>query len=335
MFSFRVTAILPQGTLLLWFLLLDHNQGPHISISVVFRTIWYKLYAQDLFHTRYLEDTPILVSVAKEFPCPKFGFGYFFPHSLFHLISIAFRQSVKTSHNINNKERIMSTSSALFDHVAVLTNQVQTLELLKNNNSAKMISIDSLPSLCESESSEASSCLSQDEGERPSLGRKKRSIFSQYWKTNRVAPSSSTPLEHASALTEVPPTSLEPESVPPATPSPRRISSTTSLDDSCQASTPMSPRRRSILPAVPQSPATIKRSLPPRRIQSTSELETVEKTTKSCLRESRFSGRKSRSCSISELSSSSVRFDMDNIDVVHFEPPMEIFAQPGWCEHFA
>jgi hypothetical protein len=78
---------------------------------------------------------------------------------------------------------------------------------------------------------------------------------------------------------------------------------------------------------------------PPRRIASGSKLEEHAFSTSpsfgSCLRETRFSGCSSRRRSLSvESESSTVRFDMEKVNVIHFEKPQETYSEGGWAEHF-
>jgi hypothetical protein len=104
------------------------------------------------------------------------------------------------------------------------------------------------------------------------------------------------------------------------------------------------PRRRSFMPkptpfmpkptptrsySVSSLPAAFKPRPITRRIVSSCELG----ENKSCLRQSRFSGARRRSLSISITYS--VRFDMDAIDVLHFQTPQERYAEDGWYNYFS
>eukprot|EP00980_Cylindrotheca_fusiformis_P029692 scaffold23716_cov137-Cylindrotheca_fusiformis.AAC.2 len=70
----------------------------------------------------------------------------------------------------------------------------------------------------------------------------------------------------------------------------------------------------------------------------------------SCLRENRFSTSsttlsttssngsrlsRKRSSSSVDSESSTVRFDMENVNVIHFEKPQENYSEQGWVQHFA
>jgi hypothetical protein len=80
--------------------------------------------------------------------------------------------------------------------------------------------------------------------------------------------------------------------------------------------------------------------MPRRRIVSGSKLEEHALSTSpslgSCLRETRFSGCSSRRRSLSsvESESSMVRFDMEQVNVIHFQKPQETYSEGGWAELF-
>jgi hypothetical protein len=78
---------------------------------------------------------------------------------------------------------------------------------------------------------------------------------------------------------------------------------------------------------------------PPRRIVSGSKLRAhslpPSPSLGSCLRETRFSGSSSPRRRLSvESELSVVRFDMEKVNVIHFEKPQETYSEGGWAEHF-
>jgi hypothetical protein len=87
--------------------------------------------------------------------------------------------------------------------------------------------------------------------------------------------------------------------------------------------------------SVPCLPTTTKPEVATmqRRTFSSSELLEEARKTISCLRETRFSGTRSRSCSHTE--SASVRFDLDAVNVLCYHTPQERYAEFGWSDYFS
>jgi hypothetical protein len=160
----------------------------------------------------------------------------------------------------------------------------------------------------------------------------RRSMFIKYWKTTGQEPLLPL-LRRPQAL------HLSSSQSPP---------SPTELAPSTASESPSSPisQRRSIfaLPqaqrscSVPSLSVISTTSDPHRPITRKSASSGELKASSSCLREARFSGDKRRGASLNDIShscsSSSVRFDMESVDVLLFEKPLEHYAVDGWSKNF-
>ena len=154
----------------------------------------------------------------------------------------------------------------------------------------------------------------------------RRSVFSKYWKKTGQQPSIQRWTTIApDQLFQVLESAMQVE-----------FSDFEDLPTSAEPTTPQvpcSPARRSFMPKAERSdsvsslPAYQQNAMPiTRRIVSSCELG----ERKSCLRHSRFSGIQRR-----PSTSSSVQFNMDAVDVRHFETPVERYAEEGWDRYFA
>jgi hypothetical protein len=159
----------------------------------------------------------------------------------------------------------------------------------------------------------------------------RRSMFTRYWKSTGQEPLLSL-LRRPQVL---PLSSIQ------SPPSPTKLAPSTASES---PSSPVS-QRRSIF-ALPEAQRSY--SVPSLSVISTtpdphnpitrkSALSGELKASSSCLREVRFSGGKRRA-SLNDIShcssSSSVRFDMESVDVLLFEKPLESYAADGWSENF-
>jgi hypothetical protein len=166
----------------------------------------------------------------------------------------------------------------------------------------------------------------------------RRSMFTKYWKTTGEEPL----LSLLRRTQELP---LSSSQSPPSPITELAPTDSTASTDSESPSSPIS-QRRSIfalpsaqrshsvpsLSAINTTPDPHHRPIT-RKSASSGEL----KASSSCLREARFSGYERRgflndishNCSLSR-----VRFDMESVDVLLFEKPLESYATDGWSENF-
>jgi hypothetical protein len=156
---------------------------------------------------------------------------------------------------------------------------------------------------------------------------KRRSLFSSYWQQNASGtPAASHPTQPPKEEPALPEEEAEAQIIPsgsepkPSTPQ-RPIASIAGSWS------------HSSVPCLPTTTKPEVTSTMQRRTFSSSELLDEARKTTSCMRETRFSGTRSRSCSLSE--SASVRFDLDAVDVVCYDTPQERYAEFGWSEYFS
>lgn len=191
----------------------------------------------------------------------------------------------------------------------------------------------------------------------------KRSIFPEYWRqTNRIRldlckrPASPLTLSTHSRETadrtmvvDTGPSGSIPKKItlPIAITTPPRngsIQPKSSLDSPPPFTIPEVPRR-CILPqrriyttsSIPSELEQAKSLSPLGMPPSSGRLEyrSCSSPSRSCIRESRFSGWATRARSSSvESEGSTVRFDMKKLDVVHFDKPQETYADRGWADQF-
>jgi hypothetical protein len=191
-----------------------------------------------------------------------------------------------------------------------------------------------------------------------------RSVFAQYWKVSRQEPSyprnAPKAAFAASPLLSLPRNHLNFLSTQPE--------NEVVLDKQKPLRSSTNRPRRSILPQAPRSysvpsqlsslpsacststTSTATRVVFTRKTQSSPQLGQKQPGA-SCLRQSRFSPVNAMALSSStptsptswsasanndqpSVSSSSVRFDMDSVAVLHFEPPQERYAEEGWSQYF-
>jgi hypothetical protein len=233
---------------------------------------------------------------------------------------------------LRKQDKGMKNGNAVFDlSVMRVANSQQEAPLV-----SKPLCMDTIPTLDSisvytDDSASTSSISSHGTRKSNENCQRRRSIFSRYWEASQE-----TPLELTSRITSAPPPSLEQRRVPDP-PLLQKTVPPTKAEVVVKPNIPSSPGRRSIMTngsrshSVP-SLQTAGRPKTRKIFSSLSELEENKTPTRSCLREARFSGTSRRSSSLSE---SSVRFDMDAIDVVHFEPPREVYSQSGWFNYFA
>jgi hypothetical protein len=152
---------------------------------------------------------------------------------------------------------------------------------------------------------------------------RRRSLFSSYWQQNAAA---------ASHL-------FQPPKEEPAVQKEKTEAHIITSGSEPKPSTPQRPVAsiagswsHSSVPCLPTTTTRPDVATMQRRTVSSSEILDARKTI-SCLRETRFSGRRSRSCSLSE--SASVRFDLDAVDVVCYDTPQERYAEFGWSDYFS
>jgi hypothetical protein len=211
------------------------------------------------------------------------------------------------------------------DNAVVLTNK----PLTENNprpqldaSTSTATTYDDSMSVC-SVSSFGSTATTPTMDHRPT----RRSVFSKYWKTTGQEPP--MPLKRRSR-------DLNHKSAPSHSSSNTELFSSTSAGDIAKSPSSFG-RRRSILPQTTRSyslPSLYASPLITRKVVSNFELSSSPPP--SCLRERRFSGRRSNESSLRSNNSSSVRFDMDSINVLYFSPPLETFAEDDrWSDHFA
>ena len=134
----------------------------------------------------------------------------------------------------------------------------------------------------------------------------KRTIFARYWEKSKLLPQTEKP---------------EPISPPPRFDNPKNGRRSIFSDVSRASNV----SRATSVPSLPD--CSIPRMA--RRALSSPELE-KQLPRGSCLKASRFSGSRRRA---SIRSDSSVSFDT-NVDVLHYKPPVEIFAVDGWSKFF-
>jgi hypothetical protein len=194
----------------------------------------------------------------------------------------------------------------------------------------------------------------------------RRSVFSQYWKKTgqqmllqqqvtvaALSASSatgddavcyhsdssssrflSTPPEHEAVLHQQGPPSSPFPAAPVSSPSRRTVLPYSAIRSSYSA-----PSFSQWNDADTDHAIATSSSSSPRKVRSTSMLN--KQPSASCLRQSRFSPNKNsnkvrRSNSLHRENScgSLVRFDMEAVAVLHFEPPKERYAEEGWADFF-
>jgi hypothetical protein len=229
---------------------------------------------------------------------------------------------------------------------------------------------DSLPSFdCSTDDSESStssySTIGSTNASGTSICTPRRSMFHKYWKNTgqdpmvlQRTPETNTIFEleeelHHHDHHHLPQQQEEEDPAPTVV----RVSSTSSIDSSSSSS--QRRRRRSILPPPPTITKPCNRSISvpsfgspllqqERRCEQLLCRKSVSsgdlKPSGSCLRESRYSGKK-KAVTVAAAAAAPqsgggpattpVRFDMEAIDVVHFELPQERYAEQGWSSFFA
>jgi hypothetical protein len=155
---------------------------------------------------------------------------------------------------------------------------------------------------------------------------RRRSLFSSYWQQNANNTAATSHL-------------TQPPKEEPAVPKEKTEAHIITSDSEPKPSTPQRPIAsiagswsHSSVPCLPTTTTRPDVTTMQRRTVSSSEILDARKTM-SCLRETRFSGTRSRSCSLSE--SASVRFDLDAVDVVCYHTLQERYAEFGWSNYFS